>query len=206
MKATTQASGATIDQLTYDDVVNKTFTKIDDHPTRKNRDNLLVEVEKILVCVSVPGFDWHRKCGLLGKTRGGEGYTALSGIDYEGPINDEPAATCRYIKKKWSEAKKEWKKEKWDAYKTSCYTRITACKAVCHNICKALDENYYEQLEDELMGYEDVTIREYFEHLDAKWCKMDTKTRKKMKVEFSEPWDQVMHISKFGMKLSKHQE
>ena len=72
---------------------------------------------------------------------------------------------------------------------------------MCHNIRGVLNEKYYEQLEDELMGYKDVTIRDYFEHIDAKWCRMDTKTRKKMKTEFYEPWDQVMHMTKFGTHL-----
>ena len=62
------------------------------------------------------------------------------------------------------------------------------------------------KLEDELMGCKEVTIRNYFDHLDEKWCKMDTTTRKKTKGEFDESWDQVMHITKFGKKLRKHQE
>ena len=35
---------------------------------------------------------------------------------------------------------------------------------------------------------------------------MDTKTRKKMKAEFYKPWVKVMHITKFGKNLRKHQE
>ena len=64
---------------------------------------------------------------------------------------------------------------------------------------------YYEQLEDVLMGYKEVTIRDYFNHLDQYWCKMDTKIIKKMKKLVYEPWDQVMHITKFAKHLDEHQ-
>ena len=46
---------------------------------------------------------------------------------------------------------------------------------------------------------------DYFDHFDEKWCKMDTKMRKQMRKEFYEPWDQVMHVSKFGLRLDKEQ-
>ena len=49
---------------------------------------------------------------------------------------------------------------------------------VCYNIREALPVAYYEQLKDSLMGYREVSIREYFDHLDKHWCKMDTKTIK----------------------------
>ena len=155
------------------------------------------------MCVNVPVFDWFSKYGLLAKTRGGTEWEELTGKEYEEPSNEEPPATRPKMKKKRIVQKQGRKKEKRDCYKTSCYTRFGACKAVCHNIRRVLDGKYYEQLEDELMGYKDVTIRNYFEHLDAKWCRMDTKTPKKMKAEFYQPWDQVMHITKFGKHLNQ---
>ena len=89
---------------------------------------------------------------------------------------------------------------------TACFTRFRACKAICDNIREALPEQCYEQLEDKLMGYKEVSIMDYFNHLDDRWCKMDTKMRKTMRKEFYEPWDQIMHVSKFGLKLNKEQK
>ena len=108
-------------------------------------------------------------------------------------------------KKKWISLREETKKEEWGGFRTSWYTRRGALKAVCHNIREVLDVKYYEQLEDELMGYKEVSIRNYFEHLDAYWCKMNTKTVQKMTAEFYEPWDQQMHITKFAKRLDRHQ-
>ena len=112
MKAMTQVSGANTEQHTYDAVMKKTFTRIDGRPSRQNRDNLLVEVEKVLVDVSVPGFDWSIRYGLLAETRGGTEWKELTGKDYEEPSDEEPPATRPKIKKKWSVLKKRNKKRR----------------------------------------------------------------------------------------------
>ena len=64
---------------------------------------------------------------------------------------------------------------------------------------------YYKQLENDLMWYKQVTIREYFQHLDALWWKMDTNAVTKTSSSFYEPWDQVIHITKFAKQLDKQQ-
>ena len=51
--------------------------------------------------------------------------------------------------------------------RTLSYTRRGSLKVVCHNIREALDEAYYNQLEENLMGYKRVTIQDYFKHLDG---------------------------------------
>ena len=68
----------------------------------------------------------------------------------------------------------------------ACFTRFGAIEAICKNIREALPERFYEQLEDEVMGYNEVTIMDYFDHLDEKWCKMNTRMRKQMRKEFYE--------------------
>ena len=50
----THFSGVNIRQPTYDAIIKKTFTEIQDRPSRRQKDNLLVEVEMVLVGVSVP--------------------------------------------------------------------------------------------------------------------------------------------------------
>ena len=122
------------------------------------------------------------------------------------PSNEEPPKIFPHIKRKWKIDKKEQKQVEWNMYKTACFSRLGACDVICENIRRALPEKCYKQLENELMGYKEVPIFAYFDHLDKRWCRMDTKTRKKMRAEFYEPWDQVMHISKFGKHLTKEQK
>ena len=66
---------------------------------------------------------------------------------------------------------------------------------------QALPTAYYEQLKDTLFGYKEVSPRDYFDHLDYHWCKMDTKTIKSMTKFFYEPWNQVDHVTKFAQRL-----
>ena len=69
------------------------------------------------------------------------------------------------------------------------------------NIREALPPAYYEQPKDILFGYKEVSSRDYFDHINNHWCKMDTKTIKKMTKPFYQPWNQVEHITKFAQRL-----
>ena len=110
----THSSGVNARQPTYDAIIKKTFTKIHERPSRRQKDNLLIEVEKVLVVVSVPGFNWSSRFGLLTETRGGPAYEKLSGKAYMHPSNEEPCEICPNIKKKWKIAKKERKWVEWN--------------------------------------------------------------------------------------------
>ena len=65
----TYSNGASARQLSYNAIIKKTFTEINDRPTRRQKDNLLVEVETFLVAISVPGFNWSSKYELLAEKR-----------------------------------------------------------------------------------------------------------------------------------------
>ena len=78
-------------------------------------------------------------------------------------------------------------RRKYANYTTACYTKFGACDAIYENIRQALLEECYEQLEDDFMRYKDVTVIEYFEILDERWCKMVTKTRNIMRAEIYKP-------------------
>ena len=67
-------------------------------------------------------------------------------------------------------------------------------EVICKNIRDALGEPYHTQLKKKTIGYKRVKVRDYFSHLNKKWCKLDTRTIKKMKAAFYEHWDSVDHI------------
>ena len=54
-------------------------------------------------------------------------------------------------------------------------------EGIYDNIRKAIDKPYHKQLKKRTIGYRKIKIRDYFSHLDRKWCKLDTGTIKKMK-------------------------
>ena len=159
------------------------------------KDNLLTEVKKVLVGVNTIGFDFASKYGLIVEVIGKDEFDTLAGVNYT-PPDENPQDKALFDK---------GAQRLWHNYMAACYTRSGSIEAICENIRDALPERYYEQLEDEIMGYKEVKIIDYFDHLDNKWCKMDTRTRQKMRKEFYQPWDQVMHLTKFGIQLNKEQ-
>ena len=121
------------------------------------------------MAVCVTGFEWASKYGLLIEIIGASEYKKLTGIIYKDPPENDPperfivAGSNRRI---------------YENFMAACFTRFGAIEAICENVREALRDRFYEQLEDEVMGYKEVTIMNYFDHLDEKWCKMDTRMRK----------------------------
>ena len=52
------------------------------------------------------------------------------------------------------------------------------------------------------MGYKKVKITKCLNHLDGKWCKIDTKTLKQMKPSYYEKWNEEDCITLFGKRLN----
>ena len=173
-------SGITIGQNAFDATIKKTFTKIDVKPTRRVKDNLLTEVKKVLVGVCVTGFIFTSKYGLLVEIIGKTEFDTLSGKNYQEPPEGDPQDKNIFDK---------GAQRLYHNFMAACFTRSGSCEAICQNIRKAQPEKYYEQLEEDIMGYNEVKILDYSDHLDKRWCKMDTRTRKMMRKEFYQPWD-----------------
>ena len=74
---------------------------------------------------------------------------------------------------------------------------------MCKNIRDALDLTYYEQLHDDTLGYSQVTVRQYLDHLADKWCKINTTVNKKMKDHFYCDWAEDEHLTAYGARLTK---
>ena len=152
--------------------------------------------EKALVGVNVTGFTFASKYGLLVEVIEKTEFDTLSGKSYLQPPEDDPQDKNMFNK---------GAQRLYHNYMAACFTRSGSCEAICQNIREALPEKYYEQLEDDIMGYNEVKILDYFDRLDNRWCKMETRTSQKIRAEFYQPWDQVMHLTKFGIQLNKEQ-
>ena len=82
--------GITLRQSAFDATIKKTFTKIDEKPTRRSKDNLLTKVKKVLVGVNVTGFTFASKYGLLVEVIGKTEFDTLSVKNYLQPPEDDP--------------------------------------------------------------------------------------------------------------------
>ena len=115
---------------------------------------------------------------------------------------DEPELTHPRIRRSNSKYRTKKRTTTWSAYRVSWYTRKGGLNVVSFNICEVLPVTYYEQLKNVLFSYKELSPRDYFDHLDDHWCKMDTKTIKRMTKLFYEPWHQVEHVTKFARRLN----
>ena len=200
MKVSTALSAS---RAVIEAIRSQPFTRIHGKPTRKARNRLYEEACELANQFDVP-YEWAGDHGLLAEVTGAAEYLRLTGEVYVEPVMVEafnPAitnATSDYQTKK--------KMAEYDELREAWYVRKGFIQGIGDNIRDALDENYYKQLREKIIGYKGVTIVEYFEHLDAKWCKIDTNTIKQMKKEYYEPWDPIDHITEFSKRLNDEQE
>ena len=73
---------------------------------------------------------------------------------------------------------------------------------MCKNIRDALDLTFYEQHHDDTLGYSQITVREYLDHLANKWCKLNATVKKKMKDHFYRDWAEDEHITAYGARVT----
>ena len=72
---------------------------------------------------------------------------------------------------------------------------------------KAVDEKYYKKLKKPIIGYKTVTIKQFFDHLDTKWCRINTAVRKEMKDHYFRGWelDDEEAVDDFAKRLDEEQ-
>ena len=73
----------------------------------------------------------------------------------------------------------------------------------CDNWRKALDSRYYEQLREEIFEYKCITPRQFIEHLEKKWVKLDTMVVKRLRAKFFRGWDEAEHVMSFRIRLNR---
>ena len=143
--------------------------------------------------------------GLLGEIMEADEYTDLTDLTYaeiEEPASYDPDITDDMDDHTRREREAEWKEvvEAW-------HTRKGALRGICDNIRDALDPKYYIALKKPIIGYKRTTAKDYFIHLDSKWCKLDTKVIKKMKENYFRGWQlaEEEDISTFIKRLNEEQ-
>ena len=76
----------------------------------------------------------------------------------------------------------------------------------CQNWKNALNSRYYEQLRDEVFGFKRITPRQFIEHLEQRWVKLDTMVIKRLRAKFFRGWDELEHVTSFRIRLDREQK
>ena len=184
----------------YDRIRAKPFTRIHGRPTRNGVDRLASEAGDATLETQIPGFDWAEEHGLLAEVVGIQQYLAKTNKTYVLPTEPSVfdsrirADTADHLVQKYT-AQNDQKIESWSVL-------VGARAAVKENIMDAVDLMYYEQLKDEVLGFKQVHIIDYLDHLKS-WCKMNATARKEMKDEYFSGWAQDEHITAFAARLKR---
>lgn len=104
---------------------------------------------------------------------------ALAEFVYEEP--EEPAAYDLEIDDVMDDHERKRREANWCEVQQAWWTRKGALRGLCHNYRNVVDKKYHSQLSKPVIFYKQVTIKQYFKHLDKKWCKLDTEVIKEMK-------------------------
>ncbi len=72
---------------------------------------------------------------------------------------------------------------------TDCWTYMGTMRGLAVNIHEALHEQYYCKLKHTLTEYNAVTPHELLGHIGEVWALMDTKSKKKLRKDYYQPWN-----------------
>jgi hypothetical protein len=193
------------EQAAFEQVRLKPFTKIHGRPTRRDRNTLREEICVAASEVDMP-FAEAGEFGLLGEIMDADEYTAVTdGLVYAAPT--EPEAYDENIDNDMEDHERKKLEALHDERLEAWYTRRGALRALCDNVRDALDEKYYQSLKKPIIAYKKVPVKEYINHLDEKWCKLDTRETKKLKKHYYRGWeiDHEEHIEEFIKRLNEEQ-
>jgi len=148
---------------------NHLFTKIHGRSTRTKVQLLIDEARNAVTSVNLDLYEWAQDYGL-------ERYQEVTGIELEEEDGDivRPSKTHPDIDEDTTDAERAELKADHEAHQEAWFMQQGGIKGITANISDALDEKYYEQLKQRLIGYKKVTIKQYIDHLHNVWCKLDT--------------------------------
>ena len=196
MKVTGKAAQAAV----FKRVRATPFTRIPGKLTRRDYITLKNEAQEG-ACEIESGYEWSGEFGHLPLVTGAAEFLRITTADgtplvYVPEI--QPAAFNPTITANTSEYQARKKTAEWEEKRECWYALMGTNEGLCHNMRDAIDEMYYKQLKQPIIGYRGLKIKDYLDHLETKWCKLNTANIKEMKSNYYQKWSQEMHITDFG--------
>jgi hypothetical protein len=185
------------------------FTRVHGRPTRKDYEFLKEEASALASKVQDITYAWSKNAtedfGLLADIIGTDEYNELTSIATY-IIPTEPPSYDLTITNATLTHERKRKEEDWELGRTSWYIRKGFLKGVVHNLCDAIDEQYYSQLRHRLTAYRNITPYQILEHLNDRWCPLNVQAKKALKQAYYTKWDSDKHLTTFGKQLDDDQQ
>ena len=152
----------------YDKVRSQPFDKIHGAPSRGDFHNLC---KQVIVVLSQPNsciLEQHHDMGFVGEALTDQQFFALTGqnVPYV-TLDDHEEQYDPSIDDAMTDATRKRTEAVWGDRLVTVATRRGCLRGACDNLRDALDEKFYEQLEDTHHKYNKVKIKEYLDHLDT---------------------------------------
>lgn len=165
----------------YDRIRAKPFVHIHGRPIHQNLDRVAREATDTGVGTRIPGYAWAGEYGILAKVIGTALFQTKTAKVYVVPV--KPAAfdarinsnTGKFNQNKWT-AENDQKIKSWAVL-------LGARERIKDNTRDAVNLQYYDQLKDKVLGFTQVSILDFLNHLKM-WYRMNATLRKQMKDEF----------------------
>ena len=183
------------------------FTRIPGKLTRRDYITLKNEACEA-ACAEDSSYTWSGDFGHLAIVTGAAEYlilTTAAGTPLVYVRETAPEAFNPTITQATSDYQTKKKSAEWEERRENWYTLCGVEDGLCANFRAAVDEQYYRQLKKPIIGYRGLKIKDYLDHLDVKWCKLDTEAIKEMKANYYQKWTADIHITDFGKQLDDEQ-
>ena len=202
-----QTSLIKIQKDAYKAVIAVPYTRIHGKPTRDDYHKLRDEAIVTAAAVENP-FEEAHDTGVIGDIVEDIEFFAATGqnVPYV-----EPAEMEMYdpeITDVMDTPTRKRREADWSELLEFLAVRKGTLLGVGHNVRGALDTKYTINLNQRIHGYKNVTVKQYFQHLDSKWCKLTVKTIRDMKLHFYRGMDlndPNEGVSQFIIRLEEEQ-
>ena len=198
-----------LEDQTYKSVIAEQVTRIHGKPAWRQKEILKREFTRIAIKHKV-SYDWSGGKGLIpliiGKDRMTEDYPRLPTFKHPDRPPNAPTIAAGATPAEIQSAKDENNILKRD------YAVVAGfCRGAGELFQRAVDSEYYEDLEHVSYGYDDVLPIEYFDHLEEEHCPLDERAIKEVRAHYFRGWERSKApkpegIRKFGKRLDEEQE
>ena len=161
-------------------------------------------VIKILGSFPSP-YEEHR-IGLAGSIMSAQEFRKATNQPDPWVAQDEPALYDEEINDETSTPERKRMERDNDEKLLFQATQRGVFKGIVFLLCATFDKKYYQQLEHPITGYDKVTPKQFFQHLDSKWCKLTVNIIKEMKARYYRPSNPEESILELGKRIEEEAE
>ena len=153
----------------------------------------------------VVSYEWAGDHGLLPEIIGDVKFLSLTEKQYVAPVRP-PVVPPQVLDQSATDKEAKIFMAENDQMKMNYAITEGFRQGFSHNFRNAFDKKYYEQLHQEVFKFKMITPRQFIEHLEKKWVKMDVFVIKRLRAQYLRGWEEEEHIMSFRVRLLREQK